>query len=402
MRIYQSFFWGIIISMVKKIKISISLIIVAIITTVLIKMYTLPTDISLIATFKIPELPQISELKPGDFREKAISLDGKIIQETSKNQHPTASTAKMILGLAIIDKKPFSDDKKGELITITQEFYDKYLWYYTHNGSTTAVTPGEEISQYDALASVFLASSNNMADTLAIWAFGSLEGYQEYATKMLKNMGLENTHLGKDASGYSETTTSTAGDLAIIATKLLENPILKEIVSLKSHTVPIAGELKNTNKILGDVLNNGSVVSGVKTGYIGDVSGYNLISAYEKDGHTITLALLGASTRSASFEESKAELLRLSEEIIPTKIVESGQPVGYFETWWSGRHEIEAKEDISIIAVDGDSINSMLNQDELKISIDDGKEYSIRIQYNDFAKSPTFWERFLHIFGWQR
>ena len=363
-------------------------------------MYTLEVDVSLIPTFKIPELSQISDLKPGDFREKAVSLDGKIIQETSKNQHPTASTAKMILGLAIMDKKPFSEGEKGETLTITPEFYDKYLWYRTHNGSTTPVTTGEEISEYDALASVFLASSNNMADSLAIWAFGSLEEYREYATKMLGNMGLENTHLGQDASGYSETTTSTAGDLAIIATKLLENPVLKEIVSLKSHTVPVAGELKNTNKILGDTLNNGSVVSGVKTGYIGDVSGYNLISAYERDGHLVTLALLGASTRPASFNESKTELLRLSEEIVPTEIITKNQPVGYFETWWNGRHEIRAKDDLTVIELDTEEKTANLTADELEITLNDHK-YFVKTEYDDFSRAPTFIERFLHIFGWQ-
>jgi hypothetical protein len=31
-----------------------------------------------------------------------------------------------------------------------------------------------------------LKSSNNMADSLAIWAFGSISEYQKYATEMIK------------------------------------------------------------------------------------------------------------------------------------------------------------------------------------------------------------------------
>ncbi|MBQ3441178.1 D-alanyl-D-alanine carboxypeptidase [Candidatus Saccharibacteria bacterium] len=371
----------------------------AIVITILVKMFTLPTDISLIKTLKTPDLPEISELLPGNFRQKAVSLDGKIIQGTNKSPQPTASTAKMILGLAIMEKKPFLPSETGETIAITPEYYNKYLWYVTHNGSTTKVAIGEEISEYDALTSVFLASSNNMADTLAIWAFGSLENYRAYATDLIARLGLNNTTVGVDASGYSETTASTAEDLARAAGELLKDPILKEIVGLKTHTVPVAGELTNTNKILGDSLNNGSQVIGVKTGYIGDLSGYNLISAYEINGHTISLALLGADTREASFTESKDELMRLSAEIVPTTVVNKDESVGYFETWWNGKHEIKTDSEITVVGIKNDQIETSLTDVGFIVRLD-GEEYTTKTYHEAFSTSPTLWEHFLHVFGW--
>lgn len=371
-----------------------------VVVTILVRMFTFPTDIDLVKTIKIPALPELSALEPGDHRAKAVSLDGKIIQGTNASPQPTASTAKMILGLAIMKEKPFSLGTTGEDITITPEFYNRYLWYKSHNGSNTRVKIGETISQYDALVSIFLASSNNMADTLAIWAFGSIENYQKYATNLLQEMGIKDTTIGIDASGYSETTTSTAEDLAKIATEVLKNPVLKEIVGLKSHDIPVAGTLKNTNQILGESLNHNSIVIGVKTGYIGDISGYNLISAYEIDGHTVTLALLGASTRQSSFDESRKELLKLSSEIIPTTIVESGDTVGYFETWWNGKHKIHTTEGISVVAVRGDSPTVTLTEDKVKITLD-REEYTATTEHDDFTHLPTFWERLLHVFGWQ-
>ena len=371
----------------------------AIVITILVKMFTLPTDISLIKTLKTPDLAEISELLPGNFRQKAVSLDGKIVQGTNKSPQPTASTAKMILGLAIMEKKPFLLGETGETITITPEYYNKYLWYVTHNGSTTKVVIEEEISEYDALASVFLASSNNMADTLAIWAFGSLENYQAYATDLIARLGLNNTTVGVDASGYSETTTSTAEDLARAAGELLKDPILKEIVGLKTRTVPVAGELTNTNKILGDSLNNGSQVIGIKTGYIGDLSGYNLISAYEINGHTISLALLGADTREVSFTGSKDELMRLSAEIVPTTVVNKDEPVGYFETWWNGKHEIKTDSEITVVGIKNDQIETSLTDVGFIVRLD-GEEYTTKTYHEAFSTSPTLWERFLHVFGW--
>lgn len=375
-----------------------SAIIIAV-TTILIKMFTLPADIEFTKTINTPDLPVVSELITGDYREKATAVDGRIIQGTSGPARPTASTAKMILGLAVMKEKPFPLGSKGETITITLDYFNKYIWYNTHNGSTTRVLIGEEISQYDALASIFLASSNNMADTLAIWTFGSLEGYQSYATSMLQEMGIINTTIGIDASGYSETTTSTAEDLARIAAELLKDPVLREIVSLKTHVVPVAGELKNTNQILGESLENNRVILGVKTGYIGDISGYNLVSAYELDSHFVTEALLGASTRQGSFISSKEELQKLSREVNLTTISDKNQPVGYYETWWNGRHEIYADEELKILGIQGDSLEIDLSENELKATLN-GEEATISTHYESFLKSPSIWERFLHVFGW--
>lgn len=380
--------------------ISAVIVVILAIATILVKMFTLETEVELVQIVKLPDLPALSEILPGDYRSKAISVDGKTIQGTGADPQPTASTAKIILGLAIMEKKPFLPGETGETITITPEYYNKYLWYVANNGSTTPVRIGEEISQYDALASVFLASSNNMADTLAIWAFGSLEEYRVYATDLIARLGLNNTSVGVDASGYSESTTSTAEDLSRAAGELLKDPILKEIVGLKSHTVPVAGEIKNTNKILGETLNNDTSVIGVKTGYIGSTSGYNLISAYEEENHFITLAVLGSSTRVASFEESKNELLRLSQELTPTTVVSEGEVVGYYQTWWNGRHDITTTESIRVLAPSGENNNLKLTDQEIKATIN-GEEYTAKTEVEDFSKSPSFIERLLHIFGWQ-
>ena len=382
------------------VKISIVGVVTILVAAILVRMFTLSTDITLVKTIKTPDLSEISEMFSGDYRQKAIALDGRVIQGTSMEPQPIASTAKMILSLAIMREKPFNLGSQGESITITPEFFNRYLWYVAHNGSNTRVLVGEQISQYDALASVLLASSNNMADTLAIWAFDSLESYQNYATNMLQEMGITNTTIGADASGYDESTTSTAEDLVRIASELLKNPVLKEIVGLKSHVVPVANEIQNTNKILGNSLNNGSTVIGVKTGYIGDISGYNLVSAYEIDGHIVTLALLGANTRSDSFEGSENELLKLSQEIIPTIIANKDEKVGYLETWWSGQHEIYADEELKVIGVKSDELQIDLLDSGLTATLN-GEASNTKTHHEAFPKSPTIWERFLHVFGWR-
>ena len=153
---------------------------VAFLTWFLIRYCTLETKLEAINLFQVPESASLENLKEVNLETFAVALDGETIAggDLKNEVRPTASTAKMILGLAIMEAKPFNLGEQGEVLTITPEFYQKYLWYLNHGGSHTVVSEGEEISEYDALMAVFLPSSNNMADSLAIWAFGSIDNYR--------------------------------------------------------------------------------------------------------------------------------------------------------------------------------------------------------------------------------
>lgn len=383
--------------MKKKVLLLLLFLVVAALGFLGVKMATFPAEIEMTSLIESPVPVSLSEMLEGDFRQKAIAVDGKVVQGTGVDPQPTASTAKMILSLAVMEKKPFSKGETGENIEITQEFYDKYRWYFYNHGSVTSVAVGEVMSEYEALASALLASSNNMADSLAIWAFGSLDEYKIYATEMLKRIGANNTVIGVDASGYDESTTSTAEDLVIIGAKLMENPVLAEIVGLKSLEVPVAGVIKNGNKLLGE---NG--VAGVKTGYIGGLSGYCLISAFLVDGHIVTIAVLGSETRESSFEVSRAEVSRLREEIVPIDVVLEGETVGFFDSWWLPKTEIKAKQGIKVISTEvNGNLEVTLEENKVKIKTDE-KEYETDVEYAGFSRSPSLFERFLHVFGWER
>lgn len=380
------------------------LIVVAFCTWFLIRLFTIDTHLDLVSLYELPELPSLKqsyELQSSDY---AVAVDGKVTAGKSLENNetqilPTASTTKMILALAVMKEKPFELNQPGETITISEEDYNSYVWYYQNEGSVTAVQADEEISQYDALMSLMLASSNNMADTLARWAFGSIDNYRTYATNMLNEWGITNTTLGEDASGYSETTTSTAADLAVIGTKVLENPVLAEIVNTKSYTVPVAGTIYNSNKILGI-----SNIIGVKTGYIGDASGYCLVSGYKEGGHIITLALLKAPTREASFDESLTIINSLQQIAKLNILVNTEQVVGYYNSWWTGPVAIKADTDLSELAfTEADIKYDLKMEDEhgqLEININ-GQTYAVGVTAEPYSNSPSLLEKIKHIFGWQ-
>ena len=374
-------------------------------TWFLVSFFTIDTSLTLINDYKLPEsnsLKDIYDLEEGDY---AIAIDGKVVTGKSfelgqAETRPTASTAKMILGLAVMREKPFSLGESGETLTISADDYARYVWYVRNDGSNAAVRVGEEISEYDALAEVFLVSANNMADSLAIWAFGSLDNYREAATNMLAEWGIKNTVIGEDASGFSDTTTSTAEDLAIIGQKVLEDPVLKEIVGTKTYTVPAVGTITNTNQILGK-----NRIIGVKTGFIGDASGYCLISGYLEGEHIITLALMNASTRWDSFAESLAITDKMQETAKTQRIVSDGEKIGHYESWWTGDIDIKATEDLDELLWAEATTSEVLNMYEetgtLEININD-HNYKVNVRADGYQKQPTFFEKIMHVFGWEK
>ena len=115
-------------------------------------------------------------------------------------------------------------------------------------------------------------------------------------------LGLGDTHFVNPHGLYHEEHYTTAYDLAIIAAKALEDPVLREIVSTKRTVIPqgVTSEnpsgsseryLYNHNKMLH--LYDGAI--GVKTGFT-KKTGRCLVSAAERDGLTLVAVTLNASS----------------------------------------------------------------------------------------------------------
>ena len=158
------------------------------------------------------------------------------------------------------------------------------------------------------------------------------------------------------------------------------------------HGSPVAGLIENTNKLLGT-----DGIIGVKTGYIGDASGYCLVSGYKEGKEIVTLAMLGAPTRQTSFDETTELVKKAQTEIKTRELVRAGEEVGYYETWWSGKAEITADDNVAGVIIS--PAKAKLEEMELEIKSTETK-YTTTVTVADFPKEPTIWQRFLHVFGW--
>jgi D-alanyl-D-alanine carboxypeptidase (penicillin-binding protein 5/6) len=256
---------------------------------------------------------------------------GLLASHGSQKAVPTASVAKVMIALAVLQKKPLKPGEQGPVLTIGDQditFYNKYV---AGHGSVVPVNYGEQLSEYQALQALLLPSGNNIAESLAYWAFGSMDSYLSYANGNAKKLGMQHTHFA-DASGYHPQTVSTPDDLVRLGEAALKNPVLARIVSQSSADIPVAGTVQNVNDQLGV-----QGINGIKTGNTDEAGGVYLASAtYTISGHSVTVvtAVTGAPDLDSAMTDTLPLLASARNGFGDTAPVHAGDVAAYYNTPW--------------------------------------------------------------------
>lgn len=156
---------------------------------------------------------------------------------------------------------------------------------------------GEQYYLEDLLYSLMLKSHNDTAVAIAEHCGGTVEGFARMLNRKAKQIGCKDTYFitpnGLDASDTEGTHHTTASDLALIMRYAIKNKMFLHISQSREHTFSeITGKrtfsVQNTNALL-DMMDG--VLAG-KTGYTSE-AGYCYVCAWEKDGKTFIVSLLG-------------------------------------------------------------------------------------------------------------
>lgn len=204
----------------------------------------------------------------------AFKMRGGRVWGDTNSRAPMASITKVVTALAVLEKAPFELGSEGSSLTFTLEDEEYYRDFLAQQGTVTGVVAGQSITEYDALQAILLASSNNIAETLARHYFGSQEEFVNYANSMLLRMGLENTVIA-DASGFNPSSVSTPRDLLTLGEVALENPVVAEIVRKDEARIMDNVRIPNYNALIGFDETNG-----IKPGFT-DEAGYCLLFSAE-------------------------------------------------------------------------------------------------------------------------
>lgn len=294
--------------------------------------------------------------------QSAVSIvDTDILESYGKlTPVPVASTAKVITALVVLQKKPLKQGEQGPVITLSNADVALYNSYLAVDGSLVPVVAGEQISEYQMIQAIMLPSANNIADSLAIWAYGSLTAYSTAANAYLATHGLKDTRVGSDASGLSPTTTSTASDLVKIGKLAMQKPVLAEVAAQSTATgIPLVPMVKNVNSLLGN-----SNIVGLKTGNTNEAGGV-FISASKivvnNKPVTIITAVAGSPTLFTALKDSLALVKSAQANFATVRLVKAGDILGRYKLLQGGSVPAVAAKDLKFTNWQGSRASAQMS-----------------------------------------
>lgn len=231
--------------------------------------------------------------------EAAIVIDattGKILFEQKKDValYP-ASTTKLMTALLAVENL----DPLGEVV-IDKE---------TANVGEASMNlkEGEIITVENLLKGLLYVSGNDAAVALAKAVSNDTATFAALMTERAKELGAKNTNFVNPNGLHEDQHYTTAYDMALIAQAALKEPVISNIVSKASDTIPPTNlteerVLRSTNQLLRDTPYKYEGANGMKTGYTPEAG--NCLVASAKKGSTQIITVVLKSSELGRFADS--------------------------------------------------------------------------------------------------
>ncbi len=260
---------------------------------------------------------------------------------------PIASITKLVTALVILEAAPLaSADDPGPTITFGESDHDLYDEYYVLGATIAPMPAGTSMSLHDALAAMLIPSASNYAEALSSRIFGSQNAFLGATRDWLAAHGLTGTTI-TEPTGISPRNTSTPADLLAIAKLAAAHPAVAQIVATPAVSIPGAGQLYNTNGLLGT-----AGITGLKTGNLGEGTHSLLYTATLDAGAAGPLAVTGVVLGGSSRESVNTSVIALLDSIragfheVP--LATADQEVGTISTPWGSTARLVIGEDASM------------------------------------------------------
>lgn len=230
------------------------------------------------------------------YARSALLMDasnGRVLyEENGYKVMPMASTTKIMTCILALEwmAEPGND---AENATVTVSGYASRM-PKVHLG----MAAGERYRLKDLLYSLMLESHNDTAVAIAEHISGDVKRFAERMNEKAKQLGCEHTNFitpnGLDAQENGKTHSTTAYDLALIASYAIKNENFVEIINTREYSF---SEIKsgrtfrisNKNRFL-DMMEG---AMGVKTGFTGD-AGYCFVGAIKTQDRSLVSVVLGS------------------------------------------------------------------------------------------------------------
>jgi D-alanyl-D-alanine carboxypeptidase (penicillin-binding protein 5/6) len=173
---------------------------------------------------------------------------------------PIASLAKVMTAYLVLKHYPLHAGDSGRRFVVGQDDVVDTETRRREGQSIVNVRAGEQLTERDALMAILLPSANNIAVLVARQVSGSVPSFVAEMNQTAHALGMSHTTY-TDPSGYDDGTVSTALDQLRLAQLVAKDETLAAMMATRTYWLPVAGEVTNTNALLGQ---DGFV--GMKTG----------------------------------------------------------------------------------------------------------------------------------------
>ena len=203
-------------------------------------------------------------------------------------------------------------------------------------GSRMFIDPKMQVPVEDLIKGMIVQSGNDATVALAEGVAGSVERFVQLMNEQAKALGMTNTGY-KNPEGLTEAGhTTTARDLATLATRLMRDfPEYVPYYALKKYRYPGTPAANDSNRNL--LLFRDPSVDGLKTGHT-DAAGYCLIATAKRDfpqvgSRRLLSIVLGATSENARANESQKLLNWGYTAFEAVKLFDAGQAVVTPPVW---------------------------------------------------------------------
>ncbi len=162
---------------------------------------------------------------------------------------PIASLAKVMTAYLTLERYPLSGAQDGFTITVTPAQAQAEARDAAQGQSGVAVLAGEQLTERQLLEALLIPSGNNIAQMLATQMAGSETRFVAEMNAEARALGMDHT-IYTDPSGFDPSTVSTAADQLRVFLRAMRFAVFRQIVSMASVTLPVAGTLTNYDPLI--------------------------------------------------------------------------------------------------------------------------------------------------------
>lgn len=331
------------------------------------------------------ELPRYGASAVGPLAEAGVVYAGVDLD----TPRPIASITKLVTALVVLEKAPLALGEQGPTIELDAAAGMLDEQYIARNGSFAPAYEGLQLSQRQIIDLMLVWSANNYADTLAIWAFGSLDAYVDAARAWAARSGLEGLTI-VDATGFSPQSSATPRALLDLARLAVAHPVVADSTGLQRIDVPGVGAFENRNTALGV-----DGITGLKTGTTEEAGACLLFSGRgEVDGRTVDVVgvVLDADVQAQAARDARTLLASVVDDYREVAVGAAGEVVARWRAPWGAEARLSVADDTRVLTWGEASSQSFVPVPALEAGVAPPADPTLVVQLGDEQRRvPLRW-----------